>query len=78
MEVDLILSRGASDIPLAFEIKSSSAPDNSDLKGLLSFSGENPKAKLYCISCSPNSYQVGHVLVLPWREALQKLADGNL
>ncbi len=71
MEVDIILSRGVNEKPIAIEIKSKSAPGNEDCRGLVSFSSENPSARLICICTSPHSYQLGNIEVLPWKEAME-------
>lgn len=73
MEVDVILSRGLSEPPIAIEIKSRTAPQAEDVRGLKSFQSENPKAKLLCICRSPRAYRLGDITVYPWREALEVL-----
>lgn len=73
MEVDMIMTRGFNDIPKAIEIKSSSAPKESDLKGLAAFAKENEKACLYCLCRTPREYKVGNVTVLPWQEGIEYL-----
>ena len=69
MEVDVILSRGASQPPTAIEVKSSSAPVEEDVRPLKSFQMEYPKARLLCVSNSPRAYRLGEVMVYPWQEA---------
>jgi hypothetical protein len=73
MEVDLVLSRGASDRPIAVEIKSGSAPSPKDVRGLLSFQSENKGARLLCFCQTPRAYRLGDVQVLPWRDGLASL-----
>jgi predicted AAA+ superfamily ATPase len=73
MEVDLVLSRGASDRPIAVEIKSGSAPSPKDVRGLLSFQSENKGAQLLCFCQTPRAYRLGDVQVLPWRDGLASL-----
>jgi len=53
LEVDLIVYRNALEPPVAIEIKSGDAPAEQDLKALLAFQKENPKAKLYCFCQAP-------------------------
>jgi predicted AAA+ superfamily ATPase len=69
-EVDIIFSRGLSDVPLAIEIKSSDSPTEKDLGGLIKFYADNPKANLYCFCLTPKAYQLGNIIVLPWREGI--------
>ncbi len=73
MEVDCVLSKGASSAPIAIEIKSRPDPKEGDFKALLAFASENPKAKLYGLCTTPNAYDLGPVKVLPWQDALDKL-----
>ena len=73
MEVDLILNRNLKDFPKAIEIKSQSSPKESDLKGLISFASENPKASLFCLCQTPRAYSLGPIQVLPWREGIEQL-----
>lgn len=70
MEVDIILSRSPTEAPVAIEIKSQPAPDLEDCRGLLSFRSENPSSRLLCICAVPNSYKLGDIEFLPWREAM--------
>lgn len=76
-EVDIILSRGAFDKPIAIEIKSKPNPVIADCRGLLSFSTENPDAKLICISTSPHFYQMENVSVYPWKEAMEIILNSS-
>ena len=73
IEVDLVMTRGLNEIPKAIEIKSSSAPKESNLKGLAAFAKENEKAHLYCLCRTPREYRVGNVTVLPWQEGIEIL-----
>ena len=70
MEVDLVLMRGPTDSPRAVEIKSQASPQESDLKGLMAFASENPKASLFCLCQTPRKYTLGPVQVLPWRKGI--------
>ncbi|MCX6123636.1 MAG: DUF4143 domain-containing protein, partial [Proteobacteria bacterium] len=70
-EVDIIVSRSASNPLAAIEIKSSSEVNDDDLSGLKSFREDYPKIPLYCFSSTPRRYQLpSGVEVLPWREGL--------
>jgi predicted AAA+ superfamily ATPase len=72
-EVDIVLSRGPSDRPVAVEIKSRPDPQESDVRGLLAFAAENPRAELLCACRTPRPYSLGKVKVLPWEQALEKV-----
>ncbi|MCI0587387.1 MAG: ATP-binding protein [Planctomycetes bacterium] len=72
-EVDLVLSRGSSDRPVAVEIKSRPDPQESDVRGLLAFASENPRAELLCLCRTPHAYSFGKVKVLPWKEGLERI-----
>jgi predicted AAA+ superfamily ATPase len=73
MEVDVLVSRGTKDPHLAIEIKSHTAPHEADLKGLIAFKDEYPKAKLVCFCRTPRAYAVGPIDVLPWQEGFAEL-----
>ena len=73
MEVDVLLSRGGGDPHTAIEIKSGAAPREADLKGLLAFRTEYPKARLLCVCRTPHPYSAGPVSVLPWETAMDDL-----
>lgn len=73
LEVDIILSRGIREAPIAIEIKSGTAPLEKDLHALKSFKSENKNAILYCFCNSPNPYNLGNIAVLPWRSGFIKI-----
>lgn len=75
LEVDVVLSRGVADAPIAIEIKSTAAPREKDLRALQSFRSENKKTILYCLSNSPRAYKLGPITVYPWKEGLAKIFD---
>ncbi len=66
-EVDRIVKPPAGKL-LAIEIKSSQAPDSSQLKGLRSFHQDFPDAALYCAAPVPRARIVGGITILPWQE----------
>ncbi len=68
-EVDLII-QSQKDI-FAIEIKSSDAPDSSDLVGLKSFSKVVPEAKLFCVSMSPRLRLIDNIKIIPWQEIFE-------
>ena len=70
-EVDLILTRNVNDVPKAIEIKSSSAPMESDFKGLAAFASEYKNAELICLCQTPREYAVGPVTVYPWQHGIE-------
>ncbi len=73
LEVDVILYRNTAEAPVAIEIKSGEAPAEQELKGLLAFQKENPKAKLYCFSNAPRPRLAHGIHILPWQEGLDVL-----
>ena len=73
LEVDLILSKGPREAPIAIEIKSSVAPLEQDLHGLKSFQTENTTARLICLSNTPQAYKLGQIDVLPWQEGIKAI-----
>lgn len=73
LEVDIILSQGSNQPPLAIEIKSSTAPALNDLHALTSFQSENKNAALYCLCASPHAYSLNDIKVMPWQEGLRKI-----
>jgi len=75
LEVDILVSQGRADPHLAIEIKSQNAPREADLRGLLAFHAEYPKARLTCWCSTPRPYEIGPIQVLPWKEGLADLFD---
>ena len=73
LEIDLILSKGPRDTPRLVEIKSKSLPDESDVQSLIKSKELIPNAKLYCLAQNTREYQIGEVVVLPWREGLSRV-----
>lgn len=73
LEVDIILSKGINKPPIAIEIKADNAPREKDLHALQSFKTENKSATLFCLCNTPNSYQLGDITVLPWREGVERI-----
>jgi predicted AAA+ superfamily ATPase len=74
-EVDLILSRGRHEEPIAIEIKSNPTVHKEDLAGLELFSKEYPKADLYCLSTNtkPHSIELStgkNVKILPFQDGI--------
>lgn len=75
-EVDLVLSRGRNEPPIAIEIKSNPVVHREDLSGLELFSQEYPDSRLYCISTNEKPYRIElnngkEVLVLSFEEGIQ-------
>lgn len=68
IEVDIVVSRGASQPLAAIEIKSSKSPTEKDIKGLLRFREEYPKAKLVVLSRTSKPYSLKGVDILPWEQ----------
>lgn len=67
-EVDFILSDR-----FAFEAKASRGVATQDLKGLAALAEEKKLEGLYCVSLEPRRRAVGAVVILPWREFLERL-----
>lgn len=66
-EVDLIIETPKGET-FAVEIKSSDTIDSTHLRGLKSFKGICPGAKLCCVSTSPRVINAGDITILPWQE----------
>lgn len=64
-EVDLILEFASE--TWAIEIKSSSQPRLSELKGLKHFLKDHPHARAICVCQSPRKYLEGRIEVMPWK-----------
>lgn len=71
-EVDLIIEKHGN-ITAAFEIKSSKEISGASLSGLRSFSEEYPQSQLHVIADVSDAYKLSNVLILPWKEYIQKL-----
>ena len=76
MEVDLVLTRGLQDTPVAIEIKSQAAPTESDLKGLVAFASENASARLVCLCQAAHKYSLGSIQVMPWQQGIEAVVAG--
>ncbi|MBK9190323.1 MAG: ATP-binding protein [Crocinitomicaceae bacterium] len=74
IEIDFVLGNNE----VAIEIKSGSKVNERHLKGLISFS-EEYKVKHAILVCNePLARKVGKILILPWKNFLQKLWAGEL
>lgn len=71
LEIDLILEE--QDNLFAIEIKSTSLPRTSDVKNLINFKKEYPKAKLYLVCMTPHPYKIKEVQILPWKDFFSEL-----
>jgi len=76
-EVDLLFVRHDK-ILGAVEIKSSSNIATAHLSGLRAFRQEHPNVPLFLVSTAPNAYTLDGVLILPWRQFLEKHLDNLL
>jgi predicted AAA+ superfamily ATPase len=81
-EVDLVLSRGRSEQPIAIEIKSNAQLHRTDLPGLELFSNEYPDSELYCISTNDKEYTIElasgkSVRVLSYRKGIAEILGVN-
>lgn len=73
LEVDVVLSRGPHDEPIAIEIKSQQAPLEKDFHGLQSFASENKGARLIALCQTPQAYTLGKIEVFPYDEGILKV-----
>lgn len=71
LEIDIILEEG--DGLIALEIKSNSTPHSFEVKNLINFGKEFPKAKLYLVCTTPRPYEIDHVQILPWKDLFTQL-----
>ena len=76
-EIDLILSKGPSKLPIAVEIKSSIKPDITELSALKAFKEEYPDAKAYVLCNTELPYRIfdESVRVMPWREGIREIME---
>lgn len=74
IEVDFILG----DHEVAIEVKGTDNVQLRHLKGLKSFSEEYEVKKLIVVSNDPFERIIGNVIVLPWRNFLQRLWEGDI
>ena len=72
VEIDLVIERPGMPVAL-IEIKSSDRIDERDTRGLAAFTGDFARPLALCISRDPARMQIGGVLCLHWRAALQDL-----
>jgi len=72
MEVDLIIDRPGKE-PVLVEVKSATSIDERHIKSLLAFHDDFPGADLVCACRAGEARKIGPVLVLPWRQALDRL-----
>ncbi|MBU0501957.1 MAG: DUF4143 domain-containing protein, partial [Candidatus Margulisbacteria bacterium] len=70
-EVDLLLETGKE--LWAIEIKSSSEPRASDLRGLKSFLRDHQVAKSFCVCQTPRPYATDGIEFIPWKDFLKLL-----
>lgn len=73
-EVDFILG----DHEVAIEVKSSEMVNTRHLKGLKSFAEEYQVRKLILVSNDPHPRILDNVLILPWKEFLNRLWGGGI
>ena len=71
-EIDLVIERPGMPTALV-EIKSTDRLDERDVRNIARFTQDFADPLALCISRDPARMQMGHVLCLPWREALDEL-----
>ena len=69
-EVDFIIE-GSGEL-LAVEVKSKEVVAARDLKGLIRFGKDYPKAKLICLCTTERAYDIEGIEVLPWKLFFEK------
>lgn len=74
IEVDFILG----DNDVAVEVKSSKNIDSRQLNGLKAFSEEYRVGKSIIVCNEPMPRKTGDILILPWKEFLERLWDGRI
>jgi uncharacterized protein len=73
-EIDIIMSRGVADLPIAIEIKSDTSPALADVSALLKFREDHPEAYLVCICRCTKPYTLeGGITVLPWEMGIKRV-----
>jgi predicted AAA+ superfamily ATPase len=72
LELDLIIDRPGRE-PALVEVKSAASIDDRHIRNLLAFHYDFPGADLICASKVREARKIGPVLVLPWRQALERL-----
>ena len=75
VEIDLVIDRPGMPVAL-IELKSTDRIDERDTRGLARFTGDFAHPLALCISRDPARMQIGGVLCLHWRAALQELGLG--
>jgi len=73
-EIDLIVEKGLSEVFLC-KIKSTDKVDDRYTQSLKAFSKDFPNSKLRLISNDQTTKQIGHVLALHWKEALNEICS---
>lgn len=73
-EVDLIIESPRGQI-FAIEIKANDRVDSSSLRGLKSFAGSCPEAKLCCVCLASHQRKMCNIVILPWQELYGWLTD---
>mgnify|MGYP005726201113 CR=1 FL=1 len=73
-EIDLILSRKGESLKL-IEIKSTSDVQERQLKHLGQLSAYLGPAQSYCICCESQAREVDGVMVLPWKQGIQRVLE---
>ena len=74
LEVDFILGAGE----VALEVKGTSRVDQSDLKSLKAFGQEHRPAKTLLVCNEKAARVTGKIRILPWRDFLADLWEGNI
>ena len=74
MEVDFVLG----DHEVAVEVKSTNMVNPHHLKGLKRFAEEYNVKKMIIVSTDPHPRKINEIMVLPWKQFLQQLWEGEI
>lgn len=70
-EIDLMVDRPGKKL-LCIEIKSAQQVDESDIRSFIRLSADIPNSEAICISNEKYAKKIKHVIVMPWRQALEE------
>ncbi len=74
LEVDFVLAKGE----VALEVKGASRIDNSDMRGLRSFTEQYKPKKAILVSNEREARLAGDIRIVPWRDFLSALWQGEI
>lgn len=74
LEVDIVLGDGE----VAVEVKGTSRVDGSELRGIRAFARDHRPRRCWVVTNEPAARRVDGLELLPWRDFLQRLWDGDV